>query len=166
MRARILRTVNAQSSRGMWKPTNRSVLWQVVQRAATSFLPSPSGNSFETVTISASGVFIGQARGSMGALLVGQRQILFRGLALRYIHRRGNIALIAAADSLDHVLAGGQIAHGVAPLRLADDHEFQMAVVVLQLHKRAGDRFSGRVLHDALDGGIIFRRPGKLGAEE
>ena len=59
-------------------------------------------------------------------------------------------ALEAGADALHPIGAGRQVLRFEAPLPLADDHEGQTPLIILQFNKGARNRLTGGVAHHAL----------------
>src|SRR5262249_37705475 len=57
--------------------------------------------------------------------------------------------LVFTGDTLDSILAGGQVFRLEAALIAADDHEGETFLIVFQFHKGARDRLSSRVADDA-----------------
>ena len=84
------------------------------------------------------------------ALVVGERDIGGRRFVGRQSHRR-RLALETVADALHRVIPGRQIIHGVAALRLADDHERETSLGIEQFDIGSGKHLPGRGLDHALD---------------
>src|SRR5580700_1350888 len=156
MLPRIRSMMCCHSTSGVRLTTMRWRSWQVVHRSATSDCPFPAGRACDTPEICSSGRRCGHAGANCGdCLLASARSTLALWPA----------ATLTGADALHRVLAGRQIARLETALVLADHHEGQVAIGILQFHHRTDDRLAAGIIDHTLYRALVVRRPGGPGDE-